>query len=436
MKTSVENISSLGRRLRVEISAQDVAKSFDRVYKKIQRESHLKGFRPGKAPMTSVRSAYGSQATQDVAQELIYGNYPSAVKENALDPISYPEFEFDPPALEKDFVFSAQFEVRPEVALKKYEKLELEKENFVMEQKKIDEVVENIKQSHAEWIDLLEVRPAQKGDLSVIDFDGFVDGAPLEQGQGSGFHLELGTDRFIPGFEEGVVGMKVGEEKRLKLNFPQEYQAAHLSGKPVEFVVTLKGLKKKKLPEFTPEFLKEKLGGVESIEKLKENVAQDIERTEKRRIENDFRNRLLRTLVLANPFDVPKAMVEEQKEILVRDMKDRFVQQGMQESQFSEYEDKWKADFETTAQEIVKSSFIVDAIAKKHGLHGTEADFNTKLEGYVKQTGIEMERVREFYTKEEQAQKLSYMITEEKVIEFLMKTATIKLVAKVAGEKE
>lgn len=431
MKTSVENLGQLARRLNVEIPADIVTGAFDKIYKQIQKDVHVKGFRPGKAPMATVKSLYVDRVKQDVAQELIQHHYTRAVIEHKLNPVSFPEFDFSVPVDNEAFSFSANFEVRPEVNLKMYEGIEVEKEAFSFDNKKVDEVIENIKSSNAEWNDLLEVRPAQTGDMAIIDFEGFVDGKPLAQGAGTDFPLELGSHRFIEGFEEGIVGMNLDSQKTLNLKFPDQYQAAELSGKPVEFKVTLKKLKKKSLPEITPEFLKEKMGGsIETEEKLRENIKNDLEKNERTRIESDFKNRMLKTLVKLNPMDVPASLLKEQKESLVQDMRQRMTQQGLDEGQFAEYVQKWDGDFETTAKEMIQSGFIIDAIAKKHDLIWTEADLEKKYEEYATQTGIDLARIKEFYSRPDQSQKLSYMITEEKVMDLLMKSARIKEVPK------
>ncbi len=431
MKTSVENKGQLARRLNVEIPADIVTGAFNKIYTQIQKEVHIKGFRPGKAPMATVRSLYTDRVKQDVAQDLIQHHYTRAIIEHKLNPVSFPEFDFTVPADNEAFAFSANFEIRPEVQLKMYEGIEVEKETFAFEEKSVDQVLENIRSSNAEWTPILEDRTAQMGDMATIDFEGFVDGKPLPQGSGTDFPLELGSHRFIEGYEEGIVGMKVGAQKTLTLSFPDGYQSAELSGKPVEFKVTLKGLKKKSLPEITPEFLKEKMGGsIESLEKLRENIRNDLEKNERTRIETDFKNRMLKTLVNLNPMDVPASLVKEQKESLIQDMKQRMTQQGLAEDQFGEYVQKWDTDFESTAKEMIQSGFIIDAIAKKHDLNFTDADLDQKYEEYAKQTGIELARIKEFYSRPEQSQKMSYMITEEKVMAHLMKTAKIKEVAK------
>jgi trigger factor len=428
MKSNIENVSSLHRKVNVEVSAEVVQSTFNRIFQSIQREVAIKGFRKGKAPIATIKNLYADRVQQDVAQELIQMHYPKVLNEHKLEPISNPEFEFDVPNEAKGFSFSATFDVRPEVTLKKYEGIEVAKEKFTFDDKKVDEVLQNIRTQRATVEDVLEVRPAQNGDVAVVDFEGFVDGKPLENGTGTGHQLDLGAKQFIEGFEEGVVGMKVGDKKTLNLTFPNPYHAAELAGKPVEFKVTLTGLKHKVLPEINEAFL-ETLGGPKTLEELKKTIREDLEGNEKKRIEDAFKNRLLKKLVQENPVDVPTSLKKEQKNSLIEDFKKRMTEQGMNPTEFEDYVQKWDKDFEATAAEMIQSSFLVDAIAKKHDLHAKPEDLTAKYQEYAAQTGIEEARIREFYARPEQTSRLAYMVTEEKVMAFLNKTVKVKEVS-------
>jgi trigger factor len=429
MKSNLEKVSDLERRLNIQIPADTVGAAFEKLFKQVQKDAHIKGFRPGKAPISTIKSMYGDRVRQDVVQDLVQRHYHAALKEHSLEPLSYPEFEFDAPAEGKDFSFTAHFEVRPDVALKKYEGLEVEKEKFEFDDKQIEQVLQNIRSSRAEQVPVLEDRPAQNGDIAIVDFDGTVDGKPLEGGKGVDHNLDLGSKSFIDGFEEGIVGMKVGGSKTLHLKFPDPYHSKELAGKPVDFKVTLKALKKKELPELTDDFLKS-IGANESVEQLKQTIQKDIEQSEQKRIDQDFKNRLLKQLVKANPTHVPPTMLKEQKQALVDDMKKKMLDQGMADEEFQDYASKWEGDFNTSASDMIQAGFLVDAIANKHDLRWTQDDVEKKIAEYAQQTGLDVDKIREFYSKPEQAQRLSYMITEEKVLEFLTSKANVKEVPK------
>lgn len=435
MKTTVEKLAGLQRKLNVEIPAPVVEGAFQRVYQDLQKEVTLKGFRKGKAPLATIRSVYGDRVKQDVAQNLIQSHYGQALAEHKLDPLSNAEFEFEDPSELGAFQFSATFDIRPEVALKKYEGLEVEKEKMEFDEKKVDQVLENIRSSRATNEDVLEDRPAQKGDVAVVDFEGFVDGQPLEGGSGQGHQLELGSNSFIAGFEDGLVGMKVGDSKELNLKFPTPYHSQELAGKPVLFKVKLAGLKKKVLPELTPEFLAS-LGGPTDLEGLKKSIRDDLMQSEQKRIDDAFKNRMLKKLAAENPVDVPASLLKDQKESLIEDFHKRMHDQGLSHAEFEDYVKKWDKDFEKTASEMIQTSFLIDAIARKHELNATEEDLNAKFAEYAKQTGIDEARIREFYGRPEQTSRLTYMITEEKVIDLLNKSAKVKEVPAKSLPKE
>ncbi len=429
MKSNLEKVSTLSRKLNVEIPAGVVQSSFAKVFQGIQKEVAIKGFRKGKAPMTTIKSMYGDRVKQDVAQDLIQKHYSEALGEHKVEPISYPEFEFEDPTENKDFTFTAVFDIRPEVALTKYEGLEVLKEKFIVDESKIEQVLENIRASRASLEDVAEDRATKTGDIAVIDFVGYVDGAELENGAGTDHHLDLGANQFIEGFEAGVTGMKKGETKTLNLKFPDPYHAANLAGKPVDFKVTVKAIKAKVLPELNDEFVKT-LGGPANLEELKKTIKDDLEQGEKKRIEDAFKNRLLKALVAANPVDVPPSLMKEQKASLVEDFKKRMTEQGMGPADFEAYVEKWDGDFEKTAAEMIQSSFLIDAIAKKHDLICKKEDVDAKFKEYTEQTGIDEARIREFYGRPEQLSRLTYMITEEKVIAHLNSSVKVKEVSK------
>lgn len=425
MKAQVQITQGLQRKINVEIPQNVVTTAFEKVYQSIQRNVQIKGFRKGKAPLSTIKSLYKTQVLGDVAQDLIQMHYPQAIKDNNIDPISYPEFEFEDPSEGKDFNFTAIIEVRPEVKIKKWEGLEVEKEKFVFNDAQFDQVLNNVRTSRAKIVDVLEVRPAQMGDVAVVDFEGFVEGKPLENGKGIDHNLELGAKQFIEGFEEGVVGMKVGDSKTIGLKFPDPYHSAEIAGKPVDFKVTLKGLKKKELPELNEDLLAQ-IGTKQTVEEFKKTLRDDIEQSDKKRIEDNFKNRLIKKMVAANPVEVPASLLKDQKASLIEDFKKRMSDQGMNETDFESYVQKWDADFAKTASEMIQSSFLIDALATEHDLQCKKEDLDAKFVEYAKQTGLEETRIREWYAKPEQASRLTYMITEEKVLKLLTDKAKIK----------
>lgn len=429
MKSSLETVSKLQRKLNIEVPALEVQAAFENAYKGLQKHVTVKGFRKGKAPLNTIKSLYEDRVKQDVIQDIIQTHYVNALQEHSLEPISFPSIEFDALTQGESFQFSAEFEVRPEVVLNHIDGVTVQKEKLVITSEMIDNTLEEIRKGQSTQVDVLEVRPAQNGDIAVISFKGIIDGKDLENGSSERHELALGSNTFIPGFEEGIVGMNVGDTKTLNLKFPEEYSAAEIAGKEVQFEVQLKGLKKSELPELNDELAK-KLGEYESLDALKNVIREDFEKREGQRIQNEFNDRLMKKLIELNPVDVPQGLLTEQKKALVEDFKSRMQQQGMNESQFEEYKDKWDSDFESTAIFMLQSSFIINKIATEENLKATSQDIDAKLEGYAAQTGIDLARVKEFYAEGERLDRMTHQITEERVLNFLAEKIKVEEVNK------
>ncbi|MGE4130103.1 MAG: trigger factor [Bdellovibrionales bacterium] len=425
MKSTVSKMEGLSRKLNVDLPTEKVQQAFDRVYKAIQKKANIKGFRQGKAPITALRSAYGEQVKSDVVNELVNEAYPLALEEHQLDPVGYPKISFSPIEEGKEFSFTAEIEVRPEIQLKKYEGLSITKEKLVIPDERIDTVLENIRQNQADFVTVFEDRSVTTGDVAVVNFEGFVDGQPLPNGSATDHHLEIGSSQFIEGFEDGLIGMKISESRTLNLRFPDGYHEASLSGAPVRFEVKLTGIKKKALPELNDELAK-KAGEFKSLQDLKDQIRKDIEASEEQRIKEELRNRVMRALVEANPVEAPQSLVDQQKSALEEDFKGRMQQQGMNESQFEEYRQKWSQDFADSATFMVKSTFLLDTLAEKLNLRAKPSEIDEKLEEYAKQSGIELARLQEFYGRPERRSRLSFQVTEEKVVNYLLEKADIK----------
>lgn len=428
MKPTVENVSKLERKISFQIPPEEVAKAFEKSFRELQKNVEIKGFRKGKVPMDKVKALYGDRAQSDVIQSLVEDNFFKALDEAKIDPINQPKLDMKPLEEGKPFNFSLTFEVHPEVELKKYQGLEVQKEKLNLDHSHVDKTLDNIRKNQAQTVPVLEDRPAQKGDIAVVNFDGYVDGKPLDGGKGENHPLELGSNSFIEGFEDAVIGMKVGTEKTANLKFPETYHVPAIAGKPVEFKIKLNELKKHELAELNNEFA-EKIG-FKTVVDLKEAILKDYTASEEKRIQEDFKNRLLKELTDRNPMEVPQTLLQRQKEALKQDMNQRMGQMGMNEQQFQEYVSKWDKDFNETATFIVQSSYLVNKIADQEKLGATQEDVNKKIQTYITQTGIEEARIKEIYSQPENKNRLMNTITEEKVIEFLTTHAKVTEVPK------
>lgn len=437
MKSTLDKLDGLSRKLSIEIPAEKVQQAFEKVYKGIQKNATIKGFRKGKAPIATIRSIYSDRVKSDVVQDLIQDSYQAALDEHKLDPVGFPKISFSHADESSPFHFSAEFEVRPDVIIKKFEDLPVQKEILEIPDDRISSILENIRSSQAESVTVFEDRALATGDVAVLDFKGIVGGEVLPGGSAEGHMLEIGAGQFIDGFEAGVTGMKIGEHRTLNLRFPEGYHEASLSGAPVTFEVTLKGIKKKVLPELNDDLAK-KVGTYENLDALKAAIRKDIQESEERRIQEDVRNRIIRALVEANPIQVPRTLVAEQKKALVEDFKERLGKQGMGESEFDNYKGKWDEDFEKTATFMVHSTFLLDHLAHDLKLAASPTEIEAKIEEYAKQTGLELGKIKQFYGKPERRSRLAFQITEQKVVDHLLSKAKVQEIAgsKIKKEEE
>ncbi len=424
MKASVEKVSNLERKLNIEIPQEKVTEAMVKMFRAIQDQVTIKGFRKGKAPLEKIKTMYGDRAKQDVVRELIETYYVKALQEHSLEPLGQPNIEFDMLNDAEPFKFTAQFEIRPEIKIEQYENLPVEKEKFELDESKIDSVLENLRQSRVKEEPLILIRAAVKGDLATIDFQGFMDGKPLQNSGAAEQTVELGNSGFIPGFDDSIMGMSVGDTRRVDLKFPEDYREG-LAGKPVTFEITLKRLGTKTVPVLNDEFAKE-VGPFANLTELKDQVKKDLQTNEDTRIQKDMKSRMIKALVERNPVDVPPALLAQQKKALVQDLHQRMEQQGMDHAQFEEYSKKWDADFEQSAKFIIQSSFLISELADQLKLRCTQEDIDKRVQEYAASTGIELEKIRKFYEQPERISSIRFQITEEKVVNYLISKAAVR----------
>lgn len=427
MKANLETTSALQRKLNIEIPAEIVQEYFKKATLKAQKESNLKGFRPGKAPLPTVKKIYSDTIKRWVTDDLINTHFIKSMLEHKIQIAGEPEFEFGWPSEGEKFEFSAYFEVYPEVKLTKIEGLEAEKLKTEMTEKEISETLERLQNSWAEWI--TKDGPSQKGDQVTIDFTGEIEGQADARLSGQGMKVELGSNQLIEGFESGLEGLCAGDKKSLNLQFPPHYHASDFAGKPVTFHVEVKLVSSKVLPELNDDFAKK--FGKETMIDLKEMIAQDLKQRIEKESKRHFEETLIRSLVTANPIEVPKFFVNRQKEHLIKNFEQDWKQKGHPESEIQAYIQKWDADFEKLAKEMIQAEFLVMEVAKLHNLEANEDDFSAKMQEYANQTGIELARVVEYYSEPNRKNQLLTTLTREKVVRFLSEKAKVVEIDKI-----
>ncbi len=425
MQVNVEQLSSVKKKLSFEIPAERVTAEVDKVFSDIRKRAVIPGFRKGKAPQGLIRKTYQDQVEGDVVKNLFNDTYFKYLQDNSIHPVAHPVIDTETLVDGSPFKYTATIEVYPEVAVNEYEGLEVTREKYSVDAKGVDTRIQQMRDNLSQLKPVEDERPAQSGDFAIIDFEGFVDGKHLEGGDATDHQLELGSSSFIPGFEEQVAGMKVGEQKRISLSFPEGYQSAELSGKPVEFDVTLKEIKVKEVPELDDTFAME-FGDFKTLAELKAKVAETLEKQEKERIEREFKDSLIKSLVEKNDFELPDAMVDRQLSSMLENTKQRLQYQNLSLEMMGLDEKRYKEQFRAVAENQVKGALLLHELAEKTGVEVAESDFEARLRKISEESGQDYERISKYYRQSADAKgSLDEQIREEKVLDLIASKAKI-----------
>jgi trigger factor len=426
MQVTVESLSSIKKKINFEIPADRVGLEIDKAYEEIRKHANIKGFRKGKAPRTYIEKHYSAMMEQDVLKNLFSDTYFKALHEEKLFPVEHPVVESDELKKGEPFKYSATVEIYPEVTVHDYTGFEVIREKFVMDEEIVDRRIREIQENMAQLKPAEEGRAASLGDFLTIDFKGFIDGVQFENGSAENFQLELGASKFIPGFEEQIVGMKGGEAKNITVTFPAEYMNKELAGKEAAFDVTVKEIKIKELPAIDDEFARE-LGEFETLEQMRARIAEVHEKQERDRIEGDFRERIVKALIDRNPLEVPGAMVEKQLQIMLDSTKKRLAMEKLSIEMIGLDEEGYKARFRETAESQVKGALLLDMLAENEGIKVEESEVDEKIRETAEQRNQDYDALKKFYEQNTGAREnLKDQLKENKVFAFLKDKAVIK----------
>ncbi|RNC67820.1 MAG: trigger factor [Desulfuromonadales bacterium] len=430
MTSTVESLSSVKKKISIEIPADRVATEIDKVYAHIRQRAAVKGFRKGKVPQSLIEKNYSSAMEGDVLKNLFDETYFKALADHRIFPVSHPHIESDEVKRGAPLKYSATVEVLPEIDVKDYTGLEVKKEIFVADESIVENRLKEMRENMAQIVPATEGKEAEIGNFVVIDFFGSVDGVPFEGGDAESYQLELGAGRFIPGFEEQIVGAKVGDQKTVSVTFPQEYWNKDLAGKDAMFEVTVREIKVKELPELNDEFA-EQFGEFETIAQLKAKMTEMQEQQDKERIKADLQDRLVKALIEKNEIEVPSALVDRQLQMMLSNAKNRLASQRLSLEMMGMDEEKFKVQYRDVAEGQVKGSLLLESVAKKEGVKVEDADIEAKLRTMAEEAGHDFERVKGYYEQNQNAREnLVAHLNEEKVMDYLLGMAVVTEVSK------
>jgi trigger factor len=430
MLVNVESLSKIKKKITFEIPAERVASEIDKVYEEIRKRASIKGFRKGKAPRTFIEKHYGNMMEEDVLKNLVNETYFKTLSEENIVPISHPVIDSDDLKKGEPFRYSATVEVYPEIEVRDYAGLEVEKERYVQDDEVIERRLQEMRENMAQMKPADEGHVAAIGDFLTLDFAGSVDGTPFEHGAAEDYLLEIGSGRFIPGFEEQIVGMKAGDEGQVTVTFPENHGNADLAGKEAVFAVKVKDIKIKELPPLDDEFARE-LGEFETLDQLRTKLTEVNEKQERERIESDLRERIVKALIARNDFEIPEAMVEKQLQVMLESTRKRLAAQKLSLEMMGLDESGYLSRFRDTAESQVKGALLLEALAGQEGIVVEEEDIAVRLRRIAEQHNQKFETLQQFYAQNENAREnLRAQLKEDKVIEFLLDRAKITEVAR------
>ena len=427
MKCKVEKTENANEvKLELTIEAQKFDEAIKKVYFKSAKYFNIPGFRKGKAPMNIVEKYYGKEIFyEDAFNEVVPEELEAALKENKIEAVSRPDIDVKQIEKGKDLIFTAIFQTKPEAELGKYKGIEIPKIEYTVSDEDINHELSHMQEHNARLISI-EDRPVEKGDITVIDFEGFVDGKAFEGGKAEGHELEIGSNTFIPGFEDQIIGMKIDEEKDINVKFPDEYFSKDLAGKDATFKVKLHEIKKKELPALDDEFAKDS-SEFDTLEELKKSIKERLEKDNEQKQKYETEDAVIKAVCENVKVDIPSGMIENETEDMLRNIETRLSYQGLKLDQYlnmmGKTAEEVKKEYEPQAIEAIKSRLMLEAVIKAEKIEATEDEITEKVKEMAKNYGksedelLKNENVRNY---------IKSGLESEKALEFLVKNAKMK----------
>lgn len=421
MKVHIEEISSTKRALRVELPPESLSEKLETAYVHLAKKARLPGFRPGKIPRDLLRSRFKDEARQDALRELIPESYSQALKETNLDPVSEPMLEEIVCEEGKPLSYRATFDVRPALQLSGYTGVEVYKDKLDVADSEVDQALEYLRERAAEYVPM-EGWPALQEDLLVIDYEGLTGGKPLKGVSGQNTSVLLGAHQFIPEFETQLHGLKKGDFKEFSLEFPSDYGRRELAGKRVLFRVSVKEVKKKRVPPLDDNFAKS-AAGCEDIQALREKAKQDLLAHKEREQVARLKDQILEKLRAAHPFDPPESMVDAEVEAILSDLKRSAGGRGATPARHEEEATRTKA--RELALTRVQDSLLLETVAKLERFEVSEDELNKEVESAAATLNRKPEAVRDMLQREGRIESFRTRLMERKALDFLYERAHI-----------
>lgn len=413
-------------KLTFTVEAAKFDEGMKKVYTKTAKYFTIPGFRKGKAPMKIIEKQYGSEIFyEDTFNEIVPDIYAEELKANNIEAVSKPDIEVIQIGKGQDLIFTAIIQTKPEVKLGKYKGIELKKIEYTVSDEDIEHEISHMAEKNSRLI-TIEDRPVEKKDIAVIDFEGFVDGVAFEGGKAENHELEIGSNTFIPGFEDQIIGMKIDEEKDINVKFPEEYFSKELAGKDAVFKVKLHEIKRKELPTIDDEFAKD-VSEFDTLKELKASIKEKLEEENKNRAKYETEEQAIKTVCDQVEIEIPSGMIETEVDNMVKDVEVRLSYQGLKLDQYlkmmNKSEEEFRKEFEEQAKKSVKSRLVLEAIGKDAKIEVSEEEIANKVKEMATNYGRKEE---ELLGNEELKQYLENSMKTEKAVQYIVDNAKIK----------
>lgn len=426
MKVTKEQQEKNSVKLTITVDAETFEKGVQKAYLKNVKKIALPGFRKGKAPRKIIEQYYGAGVFfEDAINFVCPEAYEEALKETGVEAVSRPEIDVVEIESGKDFVFTATVTTKPEVELGDYNAISVKKVTYRTTQKEIEAEIKKVQEQNARIIPV-EDRAVKEGDLTVIDFEGFTDGVAFDGGKGTDYSLEIGSGAFIPGFEDQLVGAEIGKEVEVNVTFPKDYHSEDLKGKKAMFKVTVKEIKEKQLPEINDDFVKD-VSEFDTLDDYKKDIKEKIAKSNEQRGRQETENNVIDEVLKIATVEIPDCMIDTQLENIARDFDYRLSMQGLNLAKYLEMTgsniDAFKEQFKEQAEKQVKTSLVLEAVAKAENIKATEKDIEAEMKKVAESYNMELDKVKDLF-KDEERKSLENEIITQKTVDLLVKNAT------------
>lgn len=413
-------------KLEFTIEAEKFDEAIKKVYLKSAKYFNIPGFRKGKAPMNIVEKYYGDEIFyEDAFNEVVPVVYDKELKENKIEAVSRPDIDVKQIGKGQDLIFTAVVQTKPEVKLGKYKGIEIKKHEYNVSEHDIEHELGHMQEKNARLVSV-EDRVVESGDITVIDFEGFVDGVAFDGGKAENHELTIGSNSFIPGFEDQVIGMKIDEEKDIKVKFPDDYFSEDLKGKDALFKVKLHEIKKKELPSLDDEFAKD-VSEFDTLKELKASIKEKLEEENKTKAKYETEDEAVKAVCDNVEIDIPSGMIETEIDNMVKEIEQRLSYQGMKLENYLQMLGKTNAEFrkeyEEQANISVKNRLVIEEIIKAENIEADDKKVEEKIKEMAEMYGQKEEQLKE---NENFVNYIKESLKNEKAVEFIVENAKIK----------